>query len=184
MHTHTRTHACTHTRIHTHTHTHTQGVGDSAQGFANAILFVMFTSTVRRTVFKPKYWRTKLMCSKEDESEPLLDPDRASLPNISINSPRTFSDTESLSDIYTPTKFAGSGSYTAGSHRAHTWSNLSLCMYRAAVFYYSFYWHFEIVSIIYNLLLIAYYMNVCNALVLQWSAGCFHGFYTCWQLVV
>ena len=36
---------------HTHTHTHNQGIGDSGQGLANAILFVLFTPKVRRYFF-------------------------------------------------------------------------------------------------------------------------------------
>ena len=66
MHTHARmpvhmhVHTCTHTHTHTHTHTLTmceilitiiplfvQGIGDSGQGFVNAVLFCLFTAKVR-----------------------------------------------------------------------------------------------------------------------------------------
>ena len=54
-----------------HTHTH-QGIGDSAQGFANSILFVVFTRRVRQTVFNLRYWRGKLCRTGEEEYEPLM----------------------------------------------------------------------------------------------------------------
>ena len=46
--------SCTNTLAflsHTHTHTHSQAIGDSGQGWGNAILYVFVSSTIRKKLF-------------------------------------------------------------------------------------------------------------------------------------
>ena len=50
--TYTHTHTHTHTYTYTHTHTHTKGIGSSAQGLFNAILFCLFTQVVREKLLR------------------------------------------------------------------------------------------------------------------------------------
>ena len=64
---------------------------------------------MRKTLFKPKLWKTKLF--RNQKYQPLLDPDRNSLPNVGINNPHT----SSGSYMYTPVPFVSSVNFTRSS---------------------------------------------------------------------
>ena len=90
-----------------------QGIGDSAQGAANAILFVLLTKRVRTTIFSLKYWRSKLSLCQDsktrlsDESNPLLEekstlkqPATVSYPDSEIFTPARASFSDSLPNVF------------------------------------------------------------------------------------
>ncbi len=80
-----------------------QAIGDSAQGAANAVLFVLLTKRVRTTVFSLSYWKLKLKLhrsrsdSTEDgETDPFLKDKARTVNRHSI--------TDSTSEIFTPAR--------------------------------------------------------------------------------
>jgi len=83
------------------------GIGDSAQGFANAILFVLFSRRVRQTVFNFQYWRSKLGLTVGSEYEPLVQQSMKS--TIKIDDPIP----NPSSDFFTPNYHSGTESLTA-----------------------------------------------------------------------
>ena len=70
-----------------------QSIGDSAQGFVNAILFVIFTKKVRITVFNIKYWRRKIQKASDEESRILN-----GVQPCAVNSPKPHSQNQTLND--------------------------------------------------------------------------------------
>ena len=114
----THTHARARTHTHTHTHTHTQSIGDSSQGIANAILYILFTKKVRVTLFSPKYWRRgcRIKCRRRKRRKGIV-----STSTISSNPPIE-------SEILTPSNFTDSlpkslSTQLEGSSRKHVTIN-------------------------------------------------------------
>lgn len=82
-----------------------QGIGDSAQGAANAILFVMLTKRVRTTLFSLRYWKFRLKLYKRGQDHPMEETDPLLEERAAVNKGLSYSDSSYQDpEIYTPVR--------------------------------------------------------------------------------